>query len=46
MDVQVEKHVKTIGLFMNSALFKVVVSMMYFGEWHCRHLYKMWEHVQ
>jgi hypothetical protein len=45
MDVQVEEHVKVIGLFMNSS-FKVVVSVMYFGEWHGEHVCKMWEHVQ
>lgn len=43
MDVQVEKHVKAIHLFMNSS-FKVVISMMYFGEWHGEHVCKMWEH--
>ncbi len=45
MDVQVEKHVKTIGLFINNS-FKVVVNMMYFGEWHGGHVCKMSKHVQ
>jgi hypothetical protein len=45
MDVQVEKHVKTIGLFINNS-FKVVVSMIYFGEWHGGHVCKMCKHVQ